>query len=222
MHERQVTERLRAICLALPEAVEKEAWGDVPGARQDLCHGEAGRRARLGVVQGAARQPDGAGRRRSGSLLRAALCRPQGLDRHAPRRRAGLERGRPGDQAKLPAGRAQAAGCSRRMTARPQTQSPRRALYWSWAAQGGPARAARWPRGRPPDARNKAPTQRLTSPRPSHRWLVPAESRMTARPNQAPRSRCTGVGRRKPARRAGHRTARPAQQGSEHGLRRHA
>ena len=28
MQERQLTDRLRAICLALPEAVEKEAWGD--------------------------------------------------------------------------------------------------------------------------------------------------------------------------------------------------
>jgi predicted DNA-binding protein (MmcQ/YjbR family) len=28
MHENQPTDRLRAICLALPEAVEKEAWGD--------------------------------------------------------------------------------------------------------------------------------------------------------------------------------------------------
>jgi predicted DNA-binding protein (MmcQ/YjbR family) len=28
MHGKQPTERLRAICLALPEAVEKEAWGD--------------------------------------------------------------------------------------------------------------------------------------------------------------------------------------------------
>ena len=89
-------DRLRAICLALPEATEQETWGDATyrvrakifamekrgdGRPSVWCKAPPGSQQ---VLVGA--DPD--------ALLRPALCRPQGLGRHAARPRAGLEGGR--------------------------------------------------------------------------------------------------------------------------------
>ena len=74
----QPIDRLRAICLALPEAVEKEAWGDPTFRVRDKIFAMEkrgdGRISRL--VQGPSWQSDGTGRSGPGTVLRAALCRP--------------------------------------------------------------------------------------------------------------------------------------------------
>ena len=53
-------ERLRAICLALPEAVEKEAWGDPTWRVRDKIFAMAkrGEGRSLALVQGAAGEPE--------------------------------------------------------------------------------------------------------------------------------------------------------------------
>src|SRR5277367_6255996 len=71
-------DKLRKICLALPDVVEKEAWGEptfrVRGrmfAMYDNNHHDAGRIAVL--VQGAVGIPKHDGRRGARAILRAAL-----------------------------------------------------------------------------------------------------------------------------------------------------
>jgi hypothetical protein len=111
-------DRLRAICLALPEAEEKEAWGD-PTFRvrgKIFAMEKRGDGAHLALVQGASGQPDGPRRCRSDAVLRAPLRRPQELGRRAARQRAGLGRGRSADQAELPSDRTKAARRDHRMT----------------------------------------------------------------------------------------------------------
>ncbi len=87
MQEKQPIDRLRAICLALPEAVEKEAWGDPTfRVREKIFAMEKRGDGRSSVW---CKAPPGSQMVLVGAdprtLLRAALCRPQGLDRHAPR-----------------------------------------------------------------------------------------------------------------------------------------
>ena len=79
-----VRDRLRAICLALPEAVEQEAWGDPTWrVRGRIFAMEKRGDGRVSVwLQGAGRARRRSCRRRPGPLLRAALRRAARLDRH--------------------------------------------------------------------------------------------------------------------------------------------
>ena len=107
-------DRLRAICLALPEAVEKEAWGDPTFRVRDRIF--AMEKRGDGRVSLWCKAPPGSQLVLVGAdpatFLRSALRRPEGLGGHAPRSAAGLERGRDPGPAQLPADRA--AGSRRR------------------------------------------------------------------------------------------------------------
>src|SRR3954451_24342069 len=74
-------DRLRAICLALPEAVEKETWSDPTFRVRDrifaLVRQGDGRLSFW--VQGPGGQSDGSRWSGSRPVFRAALCRAQGL-----------------------------------------------------------------------------------------------------------------------------------------------
>ena len=87
---------LRAICLALPEAVEKEAWGDPTFRVRDKIF--AMEKRGDGRISLWCKAPAGSQMVLVGAdperFFVPALCRPQGLGRRAARSRAGLGRGR--------------------------------------------------------------------------------------------------------------------------------
>ena len=101
-------QKLREICLALPEATEV-AMRRGPSYRveEDFRQRTHRGRAPFCLGQGAGEQPGHAARRRSRALLFAALLWLEGLGRNAARQRAGLERGHGFREAQLSARRAQ-------------------------------------------------------------------------------------------------------------------
>ena len=104
--------RLRAICLALPEAHE-EAMRRGPSYRvgdKIFAARAAVERMARALVQGPARGARNHHRRRAGAIFRSSLFRRQGLDRRRPRRSGRLARGRGVRPPQLSARRPEAAG----------------------------------------------------------------------------------------------------------------